>query len=206
MGPSRVVKPQRNIVEARHQKKPYNRPQTLSQGLKCFQCGGEHLKRGCPRLTRNVGASVGDRKCFVCDQIGHFADKCPNKKTVAKPRPQLPSIERPRVAGRVFALTSTKANRLGNLIQDICVMLGQNVWVLFDSGASHSFISNACVGRLRLEVCNLGCELVVSTLAFGKVTTNSSCHGCSIKVAGRRFKVNLICLSLEGLDMILGMD
>ena len=85
-------------------------------------------------------------------------------------------------------------------------MMGHNVWVLFDSGASHSFISNACVGRLGLEVCDLGCELVVSTPTSRQVTTNSSCDGCSIEVAGRRFKVNLICLPLEDLDVILGMD
>ncbi|XP_027915012.1 uncharacterized protein LOC114174372 [Vigna unguiculata] len=84
--------------------------------------------------------------------------------------------------------------------------MGQNVWVLFDLGASHSFISNACVRRLGLEVHDLGCELVVSTPTFGQVTTSTSCDGCSIEVAGCRFKVNLICLPLEDLDVILGMD
>jgi len=87
MGPSRVARLQRNVVEARHQKKPYNRPQMSSPGLKCFQSRGAHLKRDCPRLARNAGNSGGGRKCFVCDQPSHFADRCPNKKTVAEPRP-----------------------------------------------------------------------------------------------------------------------
>jgi len=30
--------------------------------------------------------------------------------------------------------------------------------------------------------------------------------GCPKEVTGRRFKVNLICLPMEGLDVILGMD
>jgi len=78
--------------------------------------------------------------------------------------------------------------------------------VLFDSRALHSFISNTCVGRLGLEVSDLGCELVVSTSASGQVTTNSNCDGCSIEVVGRKFKVNLICFPLKGLDVILGMN
>jgi len=78
--------------------------------------------------------------------------------------------------------------------------------VLFDSGETHSFISNVCVGRLNLVTRNLGCELLVSTPSSGQVATISVCVGCSMEVAGRRFKVNLVCLPLEGLDVILGMD
>ncbi|XP_027932709.1 uncharacterized protein LOC114188310 [Vigna unguiculata] len=40
----------------------------------------------------------------------------------------------------------------------------------------------------------------------GQVATSSVCVRCSMEVTGRRFKVNLVCLPLEGLDVILGMD
>ena len=53
---------------------------------------------------------------------------------------------------------------------------------------------------------DLGCELLVSTPSSGQLATSSVCVGCSMEVAGRRFKVNLVCLPLEGLDVILGMD
>ncbi|XP_027922764.1 uncharacterized protein LOC114180661 [Vigna unguiculata] len=53
------------------------------------------------------------------------------------------------------------------------------------------------VGRLSLEKRDLGCELLVSTPSSGQVATSSVCVGCSMVVAGRRFK---------GLDVILGMD
>ena len=52
----------------------------------------------------------------------------------------------------------------------------------------------------------LGCELIVATPSSGEVSTSSGCVGCPMEVAGRRFKVNLICLPIEGLDVILGMD
>jgi len=84
--------------------------------------------------------------------------------------------------------------------------MGHKVLVLFDSGATHSFIFDACVVKLSLEKSDLGCELLVSTPYAGQVATSSVCVGCSIEVAGRRFKVNLVCLPLEGLDVILGID
>jgi len=78
--------------------------------------------------------------------------------------------------------------------------------VLYDSRATHSFVSNECVRRLGLVMRKLACELIVATPASGEVSTTSVCVGCPIEVAGRRFKVNLICLPMEGLNVILGMD
>ena len=78
--------------------------------------------------------------------------------------------------------------------------------MLFDSGATHSFGSNECVMRLGLVMRELGCELIVATPASSEVSTTSMCGECSMEVEGRRYKVNLICLPMEGLDMILGMD
>jgi len=103
-------------------------------------------------------------------------------------------------------MTSTKATQLGNLILQSCLLMGHDVMVLFDSSATHLFISNGCVGRLSLEQRDLGCELLVSTPSSGQVATNSVCVGCSMVVEGHRFKVNLVCLPLKGLDVILGMD
>jgi len=103
-------------------------------------------------------------------------------------------------------LTSTKATKSGNLILEPCLLLGQIVLVLFDSRVTHSFIANACVGRLNLVKRDLGCELLISTPSSCQVATSSVCVGCSMEVAGHRFKVNLVCLPLEGLYVILGMD
>jgi len=187
-------------------KKPYSRPPTTSGYFKCFQCGGAHLNRNCPQLKSSPSGQGSSRKCFICDQPRHFVNQCPKKKTSATKKPPASGAERARAAERVFAMTSTEATQSSNLILEPCLLLGHSVLVLFDSGATHSFISNACVGRLSLEKHYLGYELLVLTLSSGQVATSSVYVGCSMEVAGRRFKVNLVCLPLEGLNVILGMD
>ena len=47
---------------------------------------------------------------------------------------------------------------------------------------------------------------MVSTLASGLVRTSSLCARCPMEVEGRMYKVNLICLPLQELEVILGMD
>jgi len=46
----------------------------------------------------------------------------------------------------------------------------------------------------------------VFTPASGLVRTSSLCARCPMEVEGRRYKVNLICLPLQELEVILGMD
>jgi len=65
---------------------------------------------------------MSTRKCYACDQPRHFANKCPNRKTTPVSRSQPPSSDRPRTAGRIFAMTSTKATRSGNLSLDYCFL------------------------------------------------------------------------------------
>ena len=57
-----------------------------------------------------------------------------------------------------------------------------------------------------VDVCELQCKLVVSTPASGLVRTSSLCVRCPMEVEGRKYKVNLICLPLQELELILGMD
>ena len=142
----------------------------------------------------------------MCDQTGHYARHYPNKKPAGGAPARKPVGDRPRALGRVFALTTTEATQSGNLVQDTCLLFGNRVVVLYDSGATHSFVSNECVRRLGLVIRELGCELIVATPASNEVSTSFVCVGCPMEVVGRRFKVNLICLPMEGLDVIMGMD
>jgi len=78
--------------------------------------------------------------------------------------------------------------------------------VLFDSGATLSFISCLCVGKLKLFVSSLNKDLVVETPTSGSVLTSDVCLDCLVEISGRTFLIDLICLPLSQIDIILGMD
>ncbi|XP_052736620.1 uncharacterized protein LOC128197836 [Vigna angularis] len=176
----------------------------FASSVRCFKCGGPHLQMSCPQLE-------GYRRCNICRQEGHYARDCPTTRRAGpQPRQADRSIQRsghrPQATGRVYALTGAEATSAGNLIVSSCLLFGASCVTLFDSGATHSFVSKACVERLGLVVRELPCDLVVSTPTAGLVRTSNVCSRCSIEVEGRRFIVNLICLPLQGLEVILGMD
>jgi len=103
-------------------------------------------------------------------------------------------------------MTGAEAAGSGNLVMGYCVISGMRCCVLYDSGATHSFVSNACMERLGLPVRELQCELAVSTPASGLVRTSSLCARLPVEVEGRKYRVNLICLPLQELEVMLGMD
>jgi hypothetical protein len=85
-------------------------------------------------------------------------------------------------------------------------MSGNLLTVLFDSGATHSFISMDRVKQLNLPTTSLPFDLIVSTPTAEPICARSVCQNCPIVIQDKKFLVNLICLLLTQLDVILGMD
>jgi predicted aspartyl protease len=81
----------------------------------------------------------------------------------------------------------------------------QPVVMLFDSGATHNFISNNCGTRLGLEFCPIQGSYMISTPG-GKITSNKMVKSVPIQLGSKEIKTDLVLLSLEGIDVILGTD
>jgi hypothetical protein len=77
--------------------------------------------------------------------------------------------------------------------------------VLFDSGASHSFISAAYVEKHNLLIALLRCQMIVSSLG-GDMPARQLCPKVNLKIRRVDFVANLIVLESNGIDVILGMD
>jgi hypothetical protein len=77
--------------------------------------------------------------------------------------------------------------------------------VLFDSGASHSFISSSFVVKHELPITIMKQTMLVSSPG-GEMRTKHICPAISITIRGVDFLTNLIVLDSMGIDIILGID
>jgi hypothetical protein len=76
--------------------------------------------------------------------------------------------------------------------------------ILFDSGASHDFMTSTCVERAKLTLGTLGAPYVISTPG-GRVGTDRIAYKVPLELSGRLFSTSLIVLSGQEIDVILGM-
>jgi predicted aspartyl protease len=77
--------------------------------------------------------------------------------------------------------------------------------VLFDSGASHSFVAANFVQKHNLPLAMLKNRMIVSSLG-GDMHARHVCSKVSIRIRGVEFLANLVVLESNGIDVILGMD
>jgi hypothetical protein len=84
-------------------------------------------------------------------------------------------------------------------------ILHQPVVILFDFGATHSFISNNCSTRIRLDPCPTQGSYMISTRG-GKITSNQMVRSVPIRLGSQIIKTDLVLLNLEGIDVILGTN
>jgi hypothetical protein len=79
------------------------------------------------------------------------------------------------------------------------------VIILFDSGASHDFISSTCAKKVMLSTVAAEAPYVIST-RVGRVDADQIVLKAPLKLAVRVFSTDLIILKGQGLDVILGMS
>ena len=78
--------------------------------------------------------------------------------------------------------------------------------MLFDSGASHSFLVASVVIELGLEVKALEDPLYVSSPLGIRARIGLICHGCELEISGILLTVDLRVMEMSEFDVILRMD
>jgi hypothetical protein len=174
--------------------------------------------RSAPPQTPKPNApprNVGDRRCYNCDQPGHYINECPKPRQI-KPNPQnqgagskpATPAKKPMVQVRQGKLNFTA---MSDIPEGASVLTGTfsindtPVKILFDSGATHSFISEKLIRKLGLKGSHTTSAYEIITLG-GQITSNILIRGVSLGLGSKIIPMNLIVINLVGMDVILGME
>ena len=208
--------------------RPFMPPtQTLARGIviggprsttdQCRLCGRYHGGRPC---------HLQGTRCFRCGKFGHYARECPKiveavpqrgreperVPTVAPPaRKKALAEEKGKQVvgqGRVYAIHQASADTSSEVIKGTILIFNLEVIALFDSGATHSFISPACASKLKgfVEPTYLSRTLLISTPMRVSQLVEQVNKDCKVRVGDKCMTANLILLNMYDIDVILGMD
>ncbi|MQM08417.1 hypothetical protein Taro_041272, partial [Colocasia esculenta] len=150
-------------------------------------------------------------QCFRCDQVGHMARDCPLLPRA--PQQQVPVQQRQQTGGsggsrgrgRVTHLTRADMEA-SQLVEGTVTVFGFAARVLFDSGASHSFVSEEFLDSLGELSSGESAELVVELPTGDYVLTSYCLREAPVWFQGQCLSARLFALQLQDYDIILGMD
>nr|GFB71414.1 putative reverse transcriptase domain-containing protein [Tanacetum cinerariifolium] len=159
----------------------------------CTTCGRRH-----PGECRRAAGT-----CFKCVQAGHLQKDC-KKNTTASTSGQ--ADKKPGASGRVFAITEDHATKTSGTITGTLYIYGHAVFVLFDTGATHSVISSSFASRITTTLTLLDHVLCISTPMQNSVRITYVYRNLPLQFDDKIRAINALPLDMCKFDIILGMD
>ncbi|XP_073153829.1 uncharacterized protein [Henckelia pumila] len=147
--------------------------------------------------------------CFNYGKLGHRMTDCPgpvkprigpNASTAqAQPKETKPNA-------RVFDITQEEADDANEVVAGTILINTKPAYVLFDCGATHSFISKRFAKKIGLISKKLTEPLRVATPTNKIIETLKIHRKCKMCVCEQIFDADLVELNMIEFDVILGMD
>ncbi|GKB90511.1 putative nucleotidyltransferase, ribonuclease H [Tanacetum coccineum] len=170
----------------------------------CYKCGAlNHMSKDCkkPMIL-----------CYNCNQLGHKSNECPNPKAIeAKP---LKSIKEEKVekvvilnlTARAYMMTTEEDKVVRDVVTGTILVNSIPARVLYDSGASVSFVSFEFSKNLPTPPNKLPFPLEVEIAGNEIVVVSKVYRDVEIVIDDSVFKIDLIPIVLGAFDIVIGMD
>jgi hypothetical protein len=101
-------------------------------------------------------------------------------------------------------VTTEQAQDAHGVVLGTFLVNSEPTTILFDSGASHSFVTSQFVAKHNLPMSSMKTPLLVSTPG-GEMKESHLCLEMNNKIMGIDFPTNLVVLRSWGIDVILGI-
>ncbi|GJX83026.1 putative reverse transcriptase domain-containing protein [Tanacetum coccineum] len=168
--------------------------ETLPPPPLCTTCGKPH-PGVCYKATGG---------CFTCGSTQHKMKDCPQ----GKQKQSMPAdfARLPPPTGRVYATTRDQAAKTLGIITGILYIDDRTVFVLFDTGATHSIISTTFAKKLNMTHTPLIERVIISTPMMNHMLIDHEYVNYPLRFDDRIRPANLLPIHMLDFDVILGMD
>jgi hypothetical protein len=151
---------------------------------------------------------ANDNRCFTCGNTGHYAKNCPRNQQRQGQNVNQNQGKRQKVQVRQGKLNFTTMADIPEgapVMTGTFTVLNYPAIILFDSGASHSFISAKFSAKCQLPFHHTNGGITISTPG-GRIATNQISRQVPIKLGSLVIRTTLLLLGLDSVDIILGTD
>ncbi|KAJ9565973.1 hypothetical protein OSB04_001939 [Centaurea solstitialis] len=158
-----------------------------------------------------VNKAKAENRCFTCHEVGHWRHNCPKRhETGSHKIPTDGSSGKTAgsatTRGRAFQMTAEEAQAAPDVVTGIFPVNARPALVLFDSGATWSFVSSTFCKDFHLERGKLASPIAVDVAAEEVRVCEDVYRDCVIVIHGVTFTIDLIPIPMNGIDVIAGVD
>nr|GEX47178.1 reverse transcriptase domain-containing protein [Tanacetum cinerariifolium] len=197
----------------RGQQLPFKRQNVRGQNVaRAYTAGNNERRVDCKdkisTTSTQRGQVVNQRvlTCFECGRQGHYKSDFPKLKDQNRRNKTRSKSGIGEAKGKAYVLGGGDANPDSNVVTGMFLLNNHYAFVLCDFGADRSFVSTTFSTLLGIIPDTLDVSYAVELADRRTSETNTVLIGCTLRLLGHPFNIDLMLITLHSFDVIIDMD